>query len=206
MHRADYSANAMPYKSESCWLPEEQPLRVVTDSLMIIRVVLLFLTIVTLTTSISCRRSYSGNDSDCVPRRDLTNLKLIIAANQGNVEKLSDLIKSGADVNISDELFGTPLVSAVDSRNLKAVKLLLNKGANVNSKDNAGCTALIRAALTDNVEVVRLLLLQGADPNASCYPLVNGKPIAERFTPLNVSKARKNQEIVKLLAEAGAKE
>jgi len=123
----------------------------------------------------------------------------------GNLKEMDSMIKAGADVNTSDTLFGTPVVAAADSGKYEAVKLLLNNGANVNATDNDGYTALMKSSLGGNSAIVQLLISKGADVNASCYPLINGKRTS-KFTALLIAKWKKNDQIVKMLTEAGAKE
>lgn len=147
---------------------------------------------------LSCNRT--ARDPDCVSREALTNLKLIIAAERGDVKVMNDMIKAGADVNISDDVFGNPVASAASSANYEAVKLLVDRGANVNVPDGQGMTPLMSAALSGNPEVVRLLLSKGADANAF------NKKRSSKFTALVVAKFKKNEAIIKLLEEAGAKE
>lgn len=156
----------------------------------------------------SCRGLFDGfrqQDPDCIPPQELNNLKLILAADAGNVERINALIKAGADVNTSSEVFGNPAVAAVFSGNVEAVRLLLDKGANVNATDTAGCSALIIATLNDKADVARFLVSRHADVHASCYPHARGKRLGS-FTALKVAKAKKEEALVKVLTEAGAKE
>ncbi len=156
----------------------------------------------------SCRQSSprgGAQEPDCVPRLTLTNLRLLVAAWQGSVEEMDAMIKAGADVNTFDSLLGTPIVAAADSGNHKAVELLVSKGANVNATDNDGQTALMKAARSGNGDTVRLLISKGADVNSTCYPLINGKRTS-KFTALTFAKWKKNEDIIKLLTDAGARE
>jgi hypothetical protein len=52
-------------------------------------------------------------DGDCVPRETLNNVKLILAASEGDVEAMEALIKYGADA--TERTFGTLIVAG--SRN-----------------------------------------------------------------------------------------
>ena len=147
---------------------------------------------------LSCSRT--AKDPDCVSREALTNVKLIIAADRGDVKIMSEMIKAGANVNISDDVFGTPVAAAASSANYEAVKLLVDRGADVNVPDGQGMTPLMSAALSGNPEVVRLLLSKGADANAT------NKKRSGKLTALVIARFKKNEAIVKLLEEAGAKE
>lgn len=139
-----------------------------------------------------------SNDPDCVSQEALTNLKLILAADQGNVKAMEEQVKAGADVNISDELFGNPLVAASTTGSAEAVKFLLDKGARVNIADGHGMTPLMCAANSGNPEVIKLLLAKGADVNAD-----NTK--RHGVNALEIAKYKKHETIVKLLEDAGAK-
>jgi ankyrin repeat protein len=77
---------------------------------------------------------------------------------------------------------------------------LVDRGADVNVPDGQGMTPLMSAALSGNPEVVRLLLSKGADANAS------NKKRKGKLTALEIAKFKKNDAIVKLLEESGAKE
>ena len=175
---------------------------------MTLRSICLFVLVISIpVTVISCRKSSpkdSAQNKDCVPRAALTNLRLLIASGTGDLKEMDAVLKAGADPNVSDS-FGTPVVAAAASGNIEAVKLLLDKGANVNAIDSYGYTPLMLASLNEKSGMVRLLISKGADVNASSYPLLNGKRNS-RFTALLIAKWKKNEEIVRLLSEAGAKE
>lgn len=70
-------------------------------------------------------------------RMSISNRELLIAASEGNFEKVDRFIKEGVDVNFKDRDGNTPLYWAVESGDLKVVKLLLSKGAiNIENKKN----------------------------------------------------------------------
>lgn len=154
-----------------------------------------------LVTSTSCERYLRGSQSrDCITRKALLGLKLIVAAKQGRVEIMRDTINAGADVNVTDDLFGNPVVAAANSGNPDAVKLLLESGANVNSRDGEGYTALMRVVLNGDADLVQQLLSAGAAPN-----LRNSRLAGDR-TALGLAKLKKNEVIIKMLTDAGATE
>ncbi len=98
--------------------------------------------------------------------------ELFVAAAQGRVERLNDLVAQGADVNARDkrrrETYGfTPLMWASMHGQARAARRLLALGADIEARDEAdGATALMRATDNGRVEVARILLKGGADPNA----------------------------------------
>lgn len=68
---------------------------------------------------------------------DLTPPEFHAAIRKGNTKKLSDMIKSGVDVNcIVDGV--SALAQAVHSGNMDIVRLLLWKDADVDYKNEAG--------------------------------------------------------------------
>lgn len=76
----------------------------------------------------------------------------------GNIAKpgiVSMLLLYGADPNMRDIVFGTPLRAAagVYSDNIAATELLIDTGANVHHQTNFVATALHRAAQAGNVKI-----------------------------------------------------
>ncbi len=74
-------------------------------------------------------------------------------------------------------------------------KLLIEKGSDVNAADHKGGTPLTAAVFGGNIETIKLLLSKGANVNDT------GGRLAMSF-----AKFMKNDEIIKLLKDAGAKE
>ena len=54
--------------------------------------------------------------------------ELIMACQEGNAEKVRELIKKGASVNAKNRFGGTPLHAAVISNNVEVVKILIENG------------------------------------------------------------------------------
>jgi ankyrin repeat protein len=75
------------------------------------------------------------------------------------------LLSAGADANVVDKDYGTPLMSAVSDGNLSIVRLLINAGADVNLQDRFGDSPLARAVTRPGrTKLVKRLLECGADP------------------------------------------
>ena len=76
----------------------------------------------------------SGYEANSVETGLPASLPLVAATAKGNVQKIKELLKAGADVNAEDDS-GTPLTTAVENGHYKLVELLLNEGADVNQPD-----------------------------------------------------------------------
>lgn len=115
---------------------------------------------------------------------------LLSAAMEGEVDKLTALLKEGAAVNEADEDGRTALHFACGYGELPCAKVLLEHKASVNSVDNNKNTPLHYAAGYGEKACVQLLLDSGAsltDKND------DGK------TPLEVAQLNDQSEIAKLL-------
>jgi len=91
-----------------------------------------------------------------------------MAAHNGELEIVRELILAGADVNkVGDSDLGwTPLVTAVSHRHTDIVKLLIAANADVNCTTTNGKSPLLIATYSGRLEVVRILLAAGANPNS----------------------------------------
>jgi uncharacterized protein len=114
----------------------------------------------------------------------------------GNVEKVTQLLSDGVDVNGRDKSGSTPLTNAVGMNKGSIAELLLSRGADPNLKDGLGDPPLVIAAKTwKNVATIKLLMEKGADPN-----------LAGQLddTPLIVAARWGNAELVTLFLSHGA--
>ncbi|XP_023203981.1 kinase D-interacting substrate of 220 kDa isoform X1 [Xiphophorus maculatus] len=129
-------------------------------------------------------------------RSDNGQTPLMLAAEQGSLEIVQELIRRGANVNLDDVDCWSALISAAKEGHLEVVKELLESSAYIEHRDMGGWTALMWAAYKGRVEVTRLLLEHGANPNTtgqySVYPII-------------WAAGRGHADIVKLLLEHGAK-
>lgn len=124
---------------------------------------------------------------------NLESRKIEAAINNNNIERLRELINSGANVNCRiGDYNSTPLIRAAESSREEMVKLLLEKGASVNSQskllETALFPAIFEAKISGDLNIVKILLDAGADLNVKDD---NG------WTPLK--KAWNQPEIIELL-------
>uniref|UniRef100_H3DQP1 Kinase D-interacting substrate 220b n=1 Tax=Tetraodon nigroviridis TaxID=99883 RepID=H3DQP1_TETNG len=129
-------------------------------------------------------------------RSDNGQTPLMLAAEQGSLEILQELIRRGANVNLDDVDCWSALISAAKEGHVDVVKELLENSAYIEHRDMGGWTALMWAAYKGRVEVTELLLQHGANTNTtgqySVYPII-------------WAAGRGHAEIVKLLLQNGAK-
>ena len=124
------------------------------------------------------------------------------------------LLETGADPNGIGYASGTPLMAAVNYQLVEATKLLIERGADVNlASPLTGETPLHVAALRgyadQSTECVRVLLEAKANPNVHTKAdvvtpsLASGTTVCGE-TPLHFAAAFGDEEMVRLLVEAGA--
>ncbi len=112
-----------------------------------------------------------------------------------NKEVAKLLITAGADVNAKDLDSWTPLHTAVFTGDRETVELLVSNGADVNAKDSDVMTVLHYAALFGHIEIAEFLIANGADLEAEDE--TSG-------TPLLTAVCGKKKELVELLIAKGA--
>jgi ankyrin repeat protein len=143
-------------------------------------------------------------------RDDTASTPLHWAAASGSTEGMLPLWKAGTDLNVVDDFGGTPLSWAVLEKKIESVRFLVKAGARVNTKDHRGYTPLHESAQRGPSEITRILILAGAEVNAinedkrtPLHLALEASPDL-RKSPFAEDKAQW-LEIIKLLAEAGAK-
>ena len=119
---------------------------------------------------------------------------LVEASEKGDLNKVQQLLDSGADPNVEDYANHTALYYAAEKGHFNIAKLLLEKGAKVDHE--SGDSALLWACHYGHVDIVKLLIENGAD--------VNAKRSMDDSTPLCFAAYRNHKEIVELLLEKGA--
>lgn len=92
------------------------------------------------------------------------NEALQAAAWDGDLPRVQEALRRGADVNVRDDDLGhTPLMYAAEKRNVGIAQVLLAHGASVNVIDYSDNSVLPLAAAYGSESVVALLLKNGAD-------------------------------------------
>ncbi len=115
---------------------------------------------------------------------------LMVAAREGDKQRVDDLLNAGADVNRPNNNGGTPLMYAVLGGNAEIVRRFLEKGARVNDAAKNGWSPLMLAVTKGYADITTHLLAAGADANqADVY----------QWTPLMRASYEQRLKIVRLL-------
>ncbi|MEZ0260556.1 MAG: ankyrin repeat domain-containing protein [Alphaproteobacteria bacterium] len=85
---------------------------------------------------------------------------LVLAAQEGDIEKMKTLIKQGASIDGRDASEDTPLIGAAREDKLEAVKFLLKQGADPTLQNGIGKTALLIALCDHVAEEISLTLVK----------------------------------------------
>ncbi len=120
---------------------------------------------------------------------------LALAAHNGQLEIVSQLVALGADVEARDRIGKTPLMWAGHAKDVNIIRELLNAGADIRARDSVVGTALSWTAGFGDGASVRTLIEAGSDVN------VGG---TMGFTPLIWAALTGEAESVTALLEAGA--
>jgi ankyrin repeat protein len=98
-----------------------------------------------------------------VKRRDTLNNELILAAERGDLKKLEELIKAGANLNAQDHKGRTAMLAATHSNKPEIVKILIDAGADMNLQDDIHDNPFIYAGAQGRLEILKLLIEAKAD-------------------------------------------
>jgi cytohesin len=126
-----------------------------------------------------------------------SNNDLFSEIDNGDVQKIKQLLAKGANVHGKDKYGRNLLHSAVQSGKKEIVELVIDKGANIDAKDKDGQSPLHIAIHDGNMEIVELLISKGANINVKDN---------DGITPLYLAtdKDFTNSDIIKLLILKGA--
>ena len=122
-------------------------------------------------------------------------MDILTACEEGDLERVRQLVQDGQDVNRSGSYGWTPLMWAAANGHDQIVRELIRAGADVNGKDNNKQTALHRASWWGHSNVVKTLAEAGANLN-----------VQDKWgeTPLIRAAYRGNANAVVELIRAGA--
>ncbi|WP_264687638.1 ankyrin repeat domain-containing protein [Wolbachia endosymbiont (group B) of Erynnis tages] len=123
--------------------------------------------------------------------------ELLISTEKGDLEKVRDGIRQGANVNVQDGQGWTPVFLAIQKNNFNIVELLLNNNADIKVKDNEGWTPIHWTVQLGSLDVVKRLVERGADVNALT---------ADGRTPLDIARDKGYDNVVNYLEEELSKE
>jgi ankyrin repeat protein len=116
------------------------------------------------------------------------------AAQEGDLDQLTELIADGAEVNEAASDGSTALLWAAYQSYPAMVTALLDAGADVDAANRLGVTPLLQASRTGDAPVIELLLAAGADIDAAT---LNGE------TPLMAAARAGSIDSVRLLLDHG---
>ncbi|OIQ69031.1 swarming motility protein SwrC [mine drainage metagenome] len=119
---------------------------------------------------------------------------LLRAAEFGNPETCSTLLRHGGNPDTTDSEDNSALMLAAQNGHIEICTALLAAGANANLAKASGTTALMRAAMNGHDQICRLLLGAGADVNAR----------AGNISALDIAQRRGHTQVAETLMAAGA--
>ena len=113
-------------------------------------------------------------------------------------EKIISCFNNGQSLKVRDKMGRTPLhLAAQYNQDPRVIKLLIQAGADLDARNAAGGTPLHDAAMRNpNPFVLETLIRAGADINAKNK---------NDWSPLHSTKFNRNDAVVRLLLESGAK-
>jgi len=108
--------------------------------------------------------------------------QLHLAAQDGSLDHVKELLDAGADFDAFDEIGRTPLHYAAENEHFDVVALLLERGANVNGRHEAmiGNTPLGEIAGNCSLRMAEMLVSAGADPTIRGWMRLSALDRAEK--------------------------
>lgn len=114
---------------------------------------------------------------------------LHVAASNGNVEKVVELLRGKPHIDIRDSSGGTVLHAAVSQDNLVVIDTVIKAGYDINAKKPMnGNTPLHDAVVRNSLPVVKLLIERGADYTIKNLDKLTAVDIANRESKHEISE------------------
>jgi ankyrin repeat protein len=143
--------------------------------------------------------------NQAAPQNAALNRALVVAVVRGHADKVSELVKQGADIHWKGSRYKKSLLQvACIHGHLAVAKILLEAGAAPNTQDTIGRTPLYEATHADHHDITRLLLEAKADTNLcslssrmspAVWPLIRGQTgIIESFLAHGLDLTAKDNE------------
>ena len=136
---------------------------------------------------------------DTIPKYypDLNNdeREFLLKVSEGDIEKATELVKRGVDVNVQNDNGMTALMIASEAGHVEIIEELLEVGADVNIQNSVGDTALILATIKGQSDSLGALLKFRADTS------IQGK---DGFTALMHAAKSGNVNCLQMLVDGGA--
>ena len=108
---------------------------------------------------------------------DSKSKALFDAVEQDDLEKVKQLIKDGADVNVVTDYGESALIAALGDKKAEIAKVLIAAGADVFCEDELGKTAMELAIAMGDVEIFQALVKKGIKviPKHLAYAIEDGQ-------------------------------
>ncbi len=90
------------------------------------------------------------------------NNDFIVAAKDGDIARVENMLSSGVNVNVKNSRGDTALIVASSEGHADIVELLISKKVDINAKNRNGQTAFMIASDNGHYEVVIMLRTSGA--------------------------------------------
>ncbi|WP_405114300.1 ankyrin repeat domain-containing protein [Paenibacillus sp. FSL K6-1217] len=94
---------------------------------------------------------------------DQLNQQLWAVVQQGDMDRVTNLLLEGADIDATDSLGRTPAMIAVHTNQLEIFKLLIEQGADIDIRDNRLDNPLLYAGAEGMLDFVKVAIAAGAD-------------------------------------------
>ncbi|XP_046566178.1 serine/threonine-protein phosphatase 6 regulatory ankyrin repeat subunit B-like [Haliotis rubra] len=129
---------------------------------------------------------------------DDLNLQMLVAAQQGDLDRLTEILDTGIDINSQDLMFSeTAVVAACRYGCTDIVKFLVSKGANVNIQTKNGGTGLHVAVINSKIPCLEFLL--------TCPDIMKDVHDDLGMTPIMVAAHRGHHKVMAALIKYGCR-